>query len=279
MNVVCWNVAGLRGAFKKRSLEWLRDGGFETVCIQETKCTEEEAMVSMPDWCKTMYPTMFWNSCTGEWQQEGFQRKGLSGVSIWSKHAGRKLPSGAFDKEGRTLAIEFSSYILITVYTPNSQNSTSNRFQYRVSSWDTEFRNWIFELKQVSKKPIILCGDFNVAHLNIDVYKPEKFENKSAGFMDHERSNFTKLLKEQNLIDMYRYFQPDQCGAFTFWEQKIPILRKYNKGWRIDYFLVSKSLLPNMIECNHLPQITGSDHCPIYLKFNKPKRKILKITN
>jgi exodeoxyribonuclease-3 len=264
MKIVCWNVAGLRGSFKKGATDWLQPGQYDCICFQETKCTQEEADKVMPSWIEDKYPYRYWRSCTGEHQNEGFQKKGLSGTAIWSKQPGIQLPSTDFDKEGRITAVEFGKFILVTVYTPNSQSPESDRFRYRVREWDVNFRQYICSLQQ-EKKPVIVCGDFNVARFDKDVYKPDEFKNMVAGFMNEERDNLEKLLVEAKMEDAFDKKHPTAEKAFTFWDQKLPYLRRTNRGWRIDYFLTPRKLPFIVRECNHLTSVVGSDHCPIEL--------------
>ena len=276
MKILCWNVAGLRGSFKKGAMDWLSGGTYDVICIQETKATEEEANKVMPAWVSEQYPHRFWNSCSGEFQHLGFQKKGLSGTCIWSKQPGTELAPPSFDKEGRTTTVDLGTFILVTVYTPNSQNPESERFRYRVREWDVNFREYIVALK--SQKPVIVCGDFNVAHGDGDVYKPVEFANMVAGYMNEERDNLTKLLKA-GFVDAFRTQNPDQEAAYTFWDQKLPYLRRTNRGWRIDYFFVPTDVWHRVSKCQHLPEVTGSDHCPISLDIDdKPlptkKRRI-----
>jgi exodeoxyribonuclease-3 len=270
MKIVSWNVAGLRGSFKKSALNWLEGSEYDIICLQETKCSEEEANKVMPKWISEIYKYRYWNSCTGEYQHLGFQRKGLSGTSIWSKQSGIKLETPEFDKEGRTTAVEFSDFIIVTVYTPNSQNPKSQRFTYRVQDWDVEFLNYIQSLNNL--KPTIICGDFNVAIEEKDVYNPVGFKNKVAGFIDEERDNFKNILCS-GYKDAFRMFYPDDKEKYTFWTQMQPQLRKTNRGWRIDYFLVPTKLANHIIDCNILPNIMGSDHCPITLLSNLENTK------
>jgi exodeoxyribonuclease-3 len=277
MKIVCWNVAGIRGSFKKGAMDWLSGGAYDIVCIQETKATEEEADKVAPRWVNENYPHRYWNSCTGEYQHEGFQKKGLSGTCIWSKQPGEQLAHPDFDKEGRTTTVEFGEFIIVTVYTPNSQTPESDRFRYRVRTWDDSFREYVQQLN--AHKPTIVCGDFNVAHGDGDVYKPVEYKNMVAGFMNEERDNFSKLLDDANLVDTFRRFHPDDEGAYTFWDQKLPYLRRTNRGWRIDYFLTPTSLQSKITACDQHPTIMGSDHCPITLELTTivPKTRKRKI--
>ena len=278
MKIVCWNVAGIRGSFKKGAMDWLSGGTYDIVCIQETKATQEEADKVSPRWVKEKYPYRYWNSCTGEFQHEGFQKKGLSGTCIWSKQPGEQLAHPGFDKEGRTTTVEFSEFIIVTVYTPNSQTPESDRFRYRVRTWDDNFREYVQQLN--ARKPTIVCGDFNVAHGDGDVYKPVEYKNMVAGFMNEERDNFSKLLDDAKLVDTFRRFHPDDEGAYTFWDQKLPYLRRTNRGWRIDYFLTPIGLQSKIAACDQHPTIMGSDHCPITLELTTtiaPKTRKRKI--
>lgn len=255
-------------------MEWLSGGTYDIVCIQETKATQEEADKVSPRWVNENYPHRYWNSCTGEHQHEGFQKKGLSGTCIWSKQPGEQLAHPGFDKEGRTTTVEFSEFIIVTVYTPNSQTPESDRFRYRVRTWDDNFREYIQQLNK--QKPTIVCGDFNVAHGDGDVYKPVEYKNMVAGFMNEERDNFSKLLDEAKLVDTFRRFHPDDKGAYTFWDQKLPYLRRTNRGWRIDYFLTPTCLQNKVTMCDHHPTIRGSDHCPITLELTTTAQKTRK---
>ena len=258
MNVISWNVAGLRACLRKNGLDFLKENKYDIVCLQETKCQENQ--VNIPYWLKKNYPYRYWNSTLGI-----TQRKGLSGTSIWSKHQPlKRIETPYFDVEGRIVALEYEEYIIVTVYTPNSQGKKSERFDFRVSEWDTLFEDFIVMLEQV--KPVILCGDLNVAHEERDVYKPDQWRNSCPGFYDIERQNFVSLLN-QGYSDTFRMFN-EKKHQYTYWQQTIPHYRKNNIGWRIDYFLVSnkiKSFIENATIC---PDIMGSDHCPITCTFN-----------
>lgn len=266
MRILSWNVAGIRASLRKGALDFLKDYGADVVCIQETKAEERE--VKLPGWIEEMYPKRFWKSTDGS-----TQRKGLSGTCIWVK-AGcglvREIEAPAFDREGRITAVEFATFILVTVYTPNSQNPISERHQYRVEAWDPMFRAWVSGLQ--ARKPTVVCGDFNVALEDTDVYKPDQFRNEVAGFMDTERTNL-RLLLSKGWVDAFRLLHPDAKGAYTFWDQKIPPLRNYNKGWRIDYFLVPFRFRNRIKLCKIENEIGGSDHCPVALEYD-PMRNL-----
>lgn len=271
MKVLCWNVAGIRACLKRGSLDFLGEGEWDIVCFQETKA--EESQVEIPEALANMYPYRYWRSSLGV-----RQRKGLSGTSIWTKKkAVREIAPPEFDVEGRTTTLEFRSWILVTVYTPNSQGPGTERHNHRVTEWDPVFREFVQGLNK--RKPTIICGDFNVAHRNIDVEKPLEYKNVCAGFLDDERVNFNSLL-EAGWVDSFREMHPDALEAYTFWDQKIPQKRKLNRGWRIDYFLVPPKLMKRVLSSVIIPFVMGSDHCPIGLEFVPTvKTPRLKIVN
>ena len=260
MRIVSWNVAGIRANLKKHCLQtFLAKNDFDIICLQETKATAEE--VKIPEEISEKYPFRFWESTQGI-----TQRKGLSGTSIWCKERpiNRILPP-SIDTEGRVTALEFEKFIIVCVYTPNSQCAESERFKFRVEEWDESFRNYIKLLDNI--KPTIICGDLNVAHLDIDIYNPVKYKNKVAGFFDAERLQFSKHL-ESGFVDAFRSLHPTEGKKYTYWNQIRKTCRQNNIGWRIDYFLVSKRLEGDIKECNILSDEMGSDHCPIELCIN-----------
>jgi exodeoxyribonuclease-3 len=264
MKILSWNVAGLRACIRKNALDFLQNGEYDIVCLQETKCEERE--VKLPEWISEMYLHRFWNSTQGI-----TQRKGLSGTAILSKEAPiQRIETPDFDMEGRIVALEYKKFILVTVYTPNSQGAKSDRFEFRVSEWDTLFQDFIITLEEV--KPVILCGDLNVAHEERDVYKPDEWRNACPGFYDIERQNFTSLL-EQGYTDTFRMFN-QEAKQYTYWQQTIPVYRTRNIGWRIDYFLVSDILKKYVREAKICPEIMGSDHCPITCTLRFPPKKL-----
>ena len=268
MKILCWNIAGIRAKIKKNYLDFLADGEYDIVCWQETKA--EEKQVILPEIIKQKYPYRYWNSCNGKQQ-----RKGLNGTSIWSKIKPINIlpPLDISVNEGRVTALEFSTFILITVYTPNSQYINSDRNMYRVNEWDIKIKSWIENLNK--RKPTIICGDFNVANKKIDIAKPEKWK-KAAGFLDSERINFKKLLLS-GWHDAFRYKHKNKKKCYTYWNQRIPWERKANIGWRIDYFLVPTKIKNKIVACDIHKDIMGSDHCPISLNINIKKR--LKIVD
>lgn len=257
MKIVSWNVAGIRANLKKNCLQnFLENGDFDIVCIQETKATKEQ--VTIPESINNMYPYRYWESTQGI-----TQRKGLSGTCIWCKSEPLNYISAPqFDLEGRITTVEFENIFLMTVYTPNSQSADSPRYEYRINNWDGEFREYIKKLNQI--KPVIVCGDFNVSHLDIDIYNSKKNKNKVAGFFDSERNEFSKHL-ECGFVDAFRYLYPDTIGQYTYWNQIRKTCRENNIGWRLDYFLVSKNIENQIDDCNILTNVMGSDHCPIVL--------------
>ena len=263
MKILCWNVAGIRACLKRGSLDFLEQSEWDIVCFQEKKA--EESQVTIPEAIAETYPHRYWRSSQGV-----KQRKGLSGTAIWSKtQAIREIEPPDQDVEGRVTTLEFKGFILVTVYTPNSQGPGSDRHAYRVGEWDQAFREYVQALN--THKPTVICGDFNVAHRDIDVEKPQEYRNVCAGFLDDERMNFHQLL-EAGWIDSFREFYPDEPEKYTFWDQKIPAKRKKNRGWRIDYFLVPKAMRRRIQAANIHPQIMGSDHCPISVEFDPQRR-------
>jgi len=263
MKILCWNVAGLRAMLKKEHLQKLiEDNNYEYdhICLQETKA--EEIQVLLPDNIIKEYPYRYWNSSQGI-----TQRKGLSGTTIWSKEKPlHVIPSLNIDQEGRIVTLEYNNYIIVCVYTPNSQTIDSPRYIFRTSEWDIAFKYYISNLNKI--KPTIICGDLNVAFLDIDIHNPKKHKNKSAGFYDIERANF-KLYLDANFIDTYRCVYPQLTNKYTYWNQLRKTNREKNIGWRIDYILISNKLAKNIEDCNILHDIYGSDHCPITLTLTK----------
>ena len=216
-------------------------------CLQETKIQEGQV-----DWNKEGYYA-YWNYA---------EKKGYSGTAIFSKEKPLNVTYGIgieeHDKEGRVITLEFDNYYMVTVYTPNSQNGLA-RLEYRMK-WEDDFRNYLLNLKK--NKPVIVTGDMNVAHKEIDLKNP-KTNRKNAGFTDEERQKMTELL-EVGFIDTFRYFYPDTEGIYSWWSYRFKA-REKNAGWRIDYFLVSDDLKDKIIDAHIHTEIMGSDHCPIEL--------------
>jgi exodeoxyribonuclease III len=261
MKILCWNVAGIRASIKKGALDFLQAGEYDIVCFQETKA--QPIQVKIPDEITSMYPNRFWHSNPGTTQRAGF-----SGTCIWTKadiNASNpiiQLPPPAFDTEGRTTSLEFDNFILITVYTPNSQEPGALRCQYRVKMWDLEMRKYMRDLNKI--KPTIICGDFNVAHQDKDLYNAKKYYNACVGFLNSERENFSAHL-EAGFLDAFR-INNNNSEQYTYWNQRVPTMRKTNRGWRIDYFLVPEQMREQIKSCEIHPEIMGSDHCPISLE-------------
>ena len=270
MNIFSWNVAGLRARLKpdeNHSNSLMRalfsqksDSGvgykyFDIVCLQETKCKESE--VKLPSELTIRYPYRFWNSNDGS-----SQRKGLSGTSIWCTKPPINWGVPDFDKEGRVIMVEFEDFILVNVYVPNSGKFEEDRYYFR-SEWNNTFRQYITNLEK--NKNVIICGDLNVAHLDIDISNPKQKKNKVAGFYDIERSAFNDLLVNTNLVDVFR-IKNEKQNRSTYWSNFMKSERTYENGWGIDYFLASKQMYEkNDLTMKIMIDVKGSDHCPIML--------------
>ena len=245
--LISWNVNGLRACLGKTFMEFFDYVDADIFCLQETKIQEGQV-----DWNKEGYYA-YWNYA---------EKKGYSGTAIFSKEKPLNVTYGIgieeHDKEGRVITLEFDNYYMVTVYTPNSQNGLA-RLEYRMK-WEDDFRNYLLNLKK--NKPVIVTGDMNVAHKEIDLKNP-KTNRKNAGFTDEERQKMTELL-EVGFIDTFRYFYPDTEGIYSWWSYRFKA-REKNAGWRIDYFLVSDDLKDKIIDAHIHTEIMGSDHCPIEL--------------
>lgn len=247
MKLVSWNVNGLRACMNKGFLDFIRDAAADIVCVQETKMQEGQAQVPLEGYHQ------YWNSAA---------KKGYSGTAVFS----RLTPLSVFydigleehTGEGRAITLEFWDFYLVNVYTPNSQQDLK-RLSYRMQ-WEDDFRAYLCELDQ--KKPVIVCGDMNVAHEEIDLKNP-KTNRQNAGFTDQERQKMTQLL-EAGFVDTFRFLYPDKTGAYSWWSYRFNARAK-NAGWRIDYFLVSERLKDAVQEASLQNQIEGSDHCPVTL--------------
>ena len=244
---ISWNVNGLRAIVTKGFIDIFNDLNADIFCLQETKLQEGQIDLNLPGY------NMYWNYA---------EKKGYSGTAIFTKEKPLSVKYGLgidiHDKEGRVITLEFEDYFFITVYTPNSQNQLA-RLSYRMQ-WELDFKNYIKELEK--NKPVIICGDLNVAHKEIDLKNP-KTNRKNAGFTDEERNKMTELL-DSGLLDTYRVFHPETEGVYSWWSYRFKA-REKNAGWRIDYFLVSNSLQGRLKEANILTNIMGSDHCPVEL--------------
>ncbi|MBE6048363.1 MAG: exodeoxyribonuclease III [Clostridium sp.] len=245
--MISWNVNGLRAAVTKGFKEKFEQLDADIFCIQETKLQEGQIDLEFPGY------KSYWNYA---------QRKGYSGTAIFTKEEPISVNFGIgieeHDKEGRVITLEFEDYYVITVYTPNSQSELV-RLQYRMK-WEEEFKLYLKGLED--KKPVIVCGDLNVAHKEIDLKNP-KTNRKNAGFTDEEREKMTNLLAD-GFIDTFRYFYPDKEKIYSWWSYRFKA-REKNAGWRIDYFLVSEVLKDRLVDAKIHTDIMGSDHCPVEL--------------
>lgn len=252
MKISSWNVDGLRAWVKKSGLDWVREENPDILCLQETKCAEKSLpaeITSMPE-----YPHKYW---AGSDEKEGY-----SGVAMLCKTEPINVTYGIgmeeHDKEGRVITAEFPSFYLVTVYVPNASRGLV-RLDYR-KTWDVDFRAYLSDLDK--KKPLVLCGDLNVAHEVIDL-KNSKGNKKNAGHTPEERDGFSQLLAA-GFIDSFRHLYPEQANAYTFWTYMMNS-RSKNVGWRLDYFVLSAALLPGLCDSKIRNKAMGSDHCPITL--------------
>lgn len=247
LKFISWNVNGLRACYDKGFADVFNRLEADFFCLQETKMQEGQLDVQFEGY------QSYWNYA---------EKKGYSGTTIFSKVKPLSVTYGLgieeHDHEGRVITLELESYYLITVYTPNSQEEL-RRLDYRMK-WDDDFRAYLKKLEE--KKPVIVCGDLNVAHKEIDLKNP-KTNRKNAGFTDEERAKFTTLL-ESGFTDTFRYFYPEQEGIYSWWSYRFKA-REKNAGWRIDYFLTSDSLKDKLRGAQIHTDILGSDHCPVEL--------------
>lgn len=248
MKLVSWNVNGLRAVINKGFEKFFKEINADIFCIQETKMQEEQAKeIEYEGYYKYM------NSA---------EKKGYSGTAIFTKIMPINVSYGIgieeHDKEGRVITLEFDKFFLVNCYTPNSKRELE-RLAYR-QIWEDEFRNYLIKLDKV--KPVILCGDLNVAHKEIDLKNPST-NHHNAGFTDEEREKMTKLL-ESNFTDTFRYLYPDKKDAYSWWSYMLKS-RERNIGWRIDYFIVSNSIRDEIKDAIIHSEVLGSDHCPIEL--------------
>lgn len=247
MKFISWNVNGLRACVKKGFLDFFNDVNADFFCVQETKLQEGQINLELEGYYQ------YWNYAV---------KKGYSGTAIFTKHKPLTVAYGIgieeHDQEGRVITLEYSNFYLITVYTPNSQNELA-RLDYRMQ-WEQDFRAYLVELNE--KKPVIVCGDLNVAHQQIDLKNP-KTNTKNPGFTPDERNQMTHLLNA-GFIDTFRYFYPTKEECYSWWSYRANARAK-NVGWRIDYFIASSKLSDCLEDACIYPEILGSDHCPIGL--------------
>ena len=247
MKLISWNVNGLRACVQKGFLDIFKELDADMFCIQESKLQEGQISLELEGYHQ------YWNYAI---------KKGYSGTAIFTRREPMSVAYGIgieeHDQKGRVITLEFAEFYLVTVYTPNSQSELA-RLDYRMR-WEDAFLSYLKGLEE--KKPIVFCGDLNVAHKEIDLKNP-KTNRKNAGFTDEERGKFSTLLG-QGFIDTYRYFYPDQEGIYSWWSYRFQA-RKKNAGWRIDYFCVSESLKEKLVDAKIHTEIMGSDHCPVEL--------------
>ncbi len=245
--LISWNVNGLRACMKKGFAEFLEAENPDIMCVQETKMQREQATFDFPGYHE------FWNSA---------EKKGYSGTAVFTKEEPLNVTYGIgideHDHEGRVITAEYPEFYLVCVYTPNSQNGLT-RLDYR-QVWEDDFRAYLLELDK--KKPVLVCGDLNVAHNNIDL-KNWKTNGGNAGFTDEERAKMTQLL-DSGFTDTFRHFYPDKEGVYSWWSYRFRA-RQNNAGWRIDYWLVSDRWMDNVEDSLIYTEVMGSDHCPVGL--------------
>ena len=251
MKFISWNVNGIRACVQKGFLEFFSQADADIFCIQETKMQEGQLELELDGYHQYLNYAV---------------KKGYSGTAVFSKTEPLSVVNGIgieeHDQEGRVITLEYDDFYFVTVYTPNSQNELA-RLDYRMK-WEDDFRAWLKKLEE--KKPVVVTGDMNVAHKEIDLKNP-KTNRKNAGFTDEERQKFTELL-EAGFIDTYRYFYPEQEGVYSWWSYRFRA-REKNAGWRIDYFCVSECLKDRLVDAGILTDIMGSDHCPVMLEMNE----------
>ena len=251
MKLVSWNVNGLRAVINKGFEKFFKEVDADIFCIQETKMQEDQIDENIKEIFKEY--NSYWNSA---------EKKGYSGTAIFTKLRPNAVTYGIgieeHDKEGRVITLEFDNFFMINCYTPNSKRELE-RLDYRMI-WEDEFRKYLLKLNEI--KPVIVCGDLNVAHEEIDLKNP-KANRRNAGFTDEERNKMTELLNA-GFVDTFRYLYPDKTDMYTWWSYMFKA-REKNAGWRIDYFIVSKSIENKIKESYIYSDIMGSDHCPVGL--------------
>ena len=251
MKLISWNVNGLRAVINKGFKDFFNNIDADVFCIQETKMQEEQIDNNINEIFKE-YNT-YWNSA---------EKKGYSGTAVFSKVKPLNVTYGIgvpeHDKEGRIITLEFDNFYLVNCYTPNSKRELE-RLDYRMI-WEDEIRKYLIQLNKI--KPVVMCGDLNVAHEEIDLKNP-KTNRRNAGFTDEERGKMTELLNS-GFTDTFRYLYPNKEGVYSWWSYMFKA-REKNAGWRIDYFIVSKSIENKIKESYIFSEIMGSDHCPVGL--------------
>lgn len=247
MKLISWNVNGIRACIQKGFIDIFNELDADIFCIQESKLSEGQLELDIPGYYQ------YWNYA---------KKKGYSGTAVFAKKEPVNVTYGLgieeHDNEGRVITLEYEEFYLVTVYTPNSQTELK-RLDYRMQ-WEDDFKTYLKKLEE--NKPVIVCGDLNVAHEEIDLKNP-KTNRMNAGFTDKERNKMTALLNS-GFIDTFRYFYPDRTGIYSWWSYRFSARQK-NAGWRIDYFLVSESLKDKLVSADIHTEIYGSDHCPVEL--------------
>ena len=248
MKLISWNVNGLRACMTKGFMDAFESLNADIFCLQETKLSEGQLALELPGYHQ------YWNYA---------EKKGYSGTAIFTKEEPLSAAYGIgipeHDHEGRVITLEYEKFYFVTVYTPNSQDGLK-RLDYRME-WEKAFLAYLKKLEE--KKPVIFCGDLNVAHQEIDLKNP-KTNRKNAGFTDEERARISELLQE-GFVDTFRYFYPEETGIYSWWSYRFHA-REKNAGWRIDYFLVSEVLKDELKDAKIHTEIFGSDHCPVELE-------------
>lgn len=251
VKLISWNVNGLRAVVGKGFVDIFNALDADVFCLQETKLQAGQIELDLPGY------EQYWNYA---------ERKGYSGTAVFTRIKPLNVTYGmgieAHDTEGRMITLEYETFYLINVYTPNSKDELA-RLPYRME-WEDDVRAYLKKLEQT--KPVVLCGDLNVAHEEIDLKNP-KTNRKNAGFSDEERAKMTELLST-GFIDTFRYFYPDKTGEYSWWSYRFNA-RKNNAGWRIDYFIVSEALKDRLVSASIHQEIFGSDHCPVELELKE----------
>ncbi len=247
MKLISWNVNGIRACLTKGFADFFKQEDADIFCLQETKCQPEQIELKFEGY------KSYWNSA---------EKKGYSGTAIFTKKKPINVTYGIgkeeHDKEGRVITLEYKDFYIVTIYTPNSKKELE-RLEYRMT-WEDEIRKFLLKLNEI--KPVIICGDLNVAHKEIDLKNP-KTNRRSAGFTDEEREKMTELLNA-GFVDSFRYVYPEKTNSYTWWSY-IGRARDRNAGWRIDYFITSKSIATKIKDAIIYSDIYGSDHCPVGL--------------
>ena len=247
MHLISWNVNGLRACLGKGFLDFFRAADADVFCLQETKLQPHQIELELPGYHQ------YWNSA---------EKKGYSGTALFTRTAPQSVSYGIgaaqHDTEGRVITAEFSDFYLVNCYTPNAQRGLA-RLDYRMA-WEDDIRDYLLDLD--AKKPVVYCGDLNVAHQEIDIKNPGP-NRRNPGFTDEEREKMTKLLSS-GFVDTFRYLYPDKTGAYSWWSYRFNA-RKNNAGWRIDYFIVSERLKDKIRNADIWSEVLGSDHCPVVL--------------